>query len=732
MRENRRQIPLSQRRPGAWLRAAALSIAAALAAAGPPAGGADATDSIQRHILAVERSLQAGRVSDALPRLLQLQGAAERDADRAAILLNLSNAYFLRGDLERSLHNAEQALELADELRRDDYAASAINTLGNIAALQGRPQEALAEYDQAIELAEYAGRLALAAEASINAGRAALALGLNDRARELGARADKLVRETPQDRRRATIQLALGKLLLDGNDASQSAAALDQFDRAVVIGKRLDDPVLLAQGHRYLAILHERAHRPQQALNQVGKALYAALGIRRDDILYRLQWQAGRLLRALGQPDEALNSYRQAVATLQRLRSQLTVTPRQGPLSFAEFGGLYYELADLLLQRSAETQDRAEADRNLLAARDAVEQLKTVELADYFRDDCITESGERQVALDRQVDPRSATLYPIVLPQRLELLLSLPGRITRFSVPVAADRVNAAAKALRSALESGVADDYLPHARRLYDWLIRPLEQALATSTVDTLVFVPDGALRLVPLAVLNDGERFLVERHAIATSPALVLTDPKPLRAERPEVLLSGLSRSVQGYPALPAVSEELVTIRRLFGGTVVQDQDFVKPRIRSELERSPYTIVHIATHGEFETDVRKSYLLTFDSQLTMDELERFVKRRRYRIQPVELLTLSACRTAVGDERAALGLAGIALKAGARSAVATLWSISDEATAQLVPRFYRHLMDADGSKAKALQRAQRELLAGGKFAHPAYWGPFLLVGNWL
>ena len=163
-----------------------------------------------------------------------------------------------------------------------------------------------------------------------------------------------------------------------------------------------------------------------------------------------------------------------------------------------------------------------------------------------------------------------------------------------------------------------------------------------------------------------------------------------------------------------------------------MLENQDFRLASMQQELKETPYSIVHIASHGQFASDVRNTFLLTFDDKLTMDRLERFMALGQYRDQPVELLTLSACQTAAGDDRAALGLAGVAVKAGARSVVATLWFINDQASAQLVTEFYRQLRDPDVSKAKALQQAQVQLLSDRRYQHPGYWSPFLLIGNWL
>ena len=238
--------------------------------------------------------------------------------------------------------------------------------------------------------------------------------------------------------------------------------------------------------------------------------------------------------------------------------------------------------------------------------------------------------------------------------------------------------------------------------------------------------------MRTVPLAALHDGQGFLISRYAIATTPGLTLTDLHPIPRQKIRPLLNGLTEAVQGFPPLSYVHGELDAIHAAYGGTVLENEDFDLAAVQRELRETPYSIVHIASHGEFAGDVRNTFLLTFDGKLTLDRLERFMALSQYRDQPVELLTLSACQTAAGDDRAALGLAGVAVKAGARSALATLWFINDQASSLLVKEFYRQLQNPDLSKAKALQRAQVRLLADQRYQHPGYWSPFLLIGNWL
>jgi CHAT domain-containing protein len=160
--------------------------------------------------------------------------------------------------------------------------------------------------------------------------------------------------------------------------------------------------------------------------------------------------------------------------------------------------------------------------------------------------------------------------------------------------------------------------------------------------------------------------------------------------------------------------------------------NQSFVFSRLEQGLKDKLLTVVHIASHAKFETRAAATFLLTFDDKLTMDQLSQVVGLFKFRDEPLELLTLSACETAAGDDRAALGLAGVAIKAGARSALATLWSVNDAATSELVAEFYRQLRNPALSKAQALQRAQLAMLDDPVGRHPGYWAPFLLISNWL
>ena len=363
--------------------------------------------------------------------------------------------------------------------------------------------------------------------------------------------------------------------------------------------------------------------------------------------------------------------------------------------------------------------------------RATVEMLKGAELEDYFRDNCVAALKARTKGVD-QLGEHTAAIYPIVLPDRLEILLSLPDGMKRYSVPVSATELDREVNRFRALLEKRITNQYRRGAAKLYGWLIQPLQKDLDARNIDTLVFIPDEALRTIPISALYDGKEFLVSRYAVATIPGLTLTDPRPLPRKNIQVLVAGLTDSVQGFPPLPDVSEEITGLHELYGGQTLENNAFTVSNFEQDLGKTPYSIVHVASHGKFEKDSRNTFLLTYNGRLDMDTLEGFMASTTYREQPVELLTLSACQTAVGDDQAALGLGGVAVKAGARSALATLWYINDEASSLLVTDFYQNLKQPGVSKAQALQRAQLALLNDPRYHHPSYWAPFLLIGNWL
>lgn len=477
---------------------------------------------------------------------------------------------------------------------------------------------------------------------------------------------------------------------------------------------------------------HALAGREDDALENLRAAIRLSQQSGAAELAFRWHWETGRLHIAGGRRDAAIAAYRRAVESLKQVKRDLGTELGGAGLSFREvYGPLYYELADLLLRRAAVERDGKAKGALLEEARAAAELTKAAELEDYFQDGCVA-AQQARVKRVEAVAPDVAFIYPIIFADRLELLVSHARGIEQFIVAVPRDKLVAEVREFRNWLEQPQTARYLRYARTLHQWLFEPMEPRLRELGITTIVTVPEGALRTIPFAALFDGKDFVVRRYAFATTPGLELTDPQRLKSAGQRILLNGLTEGVQGFEPLPNVARELEAIRGVYPTRTLIDRDYSAAALEKELGDAPYSIVHIASHGQFESDPQRTFLLTFHDRVSMDRLERLIAPSRFRDQPIELLTLSACQTAAGDDRAALGLAGVAIKAGARSALASLWFINDESTSVLMAEFYRALREPGMAKAAALRRAQLKLLEEKRYAHPAHWGAFLLIGNWL
>ena len=697
------------------------------------------------HIQALSHAAYAARTLGHLNQAFLQQELALQLARRindptwlALTLSELGKTYVISHQYDTASDYLSQALTQAQTEHLGPLSIAIQNDLGIVHALQNQFPEALTAFQNSARGAEEAHLRWLTVRAHVNAARVANQLQRSEDAAAALNEAGKVLSSAPSshDKADGLINLALGYRDLaqaqpdpQGRSLIQAAALLQE---AATMAEESRDARLASYAYGHLGQLYEGERRLEEALQLTRRAVFTAQSARASESLYRWQWQSGRLLMRLGKLDDALSAYQEAAATLQPIRTEVTFAAQASlEPSQPSIRSLYFELADLLLQRAALTGEGTETEPYLRAARDAIESYKAAELRDYFRDDCVDQIQARLTKLD-SVSPATAIIYPIIFNDRTELLVSFPDGLKRRSVPVTASALTAEIRSFRRTLEKRTTREYLPHAQQLYDWLLRPLGDDLRRLNVDTLIFVPDGALRTIPMSALHDGQQFLISQYAVAMTPGLDLTDPQPINRTRAQLLSSGLTKGVQGFPPLPHVAEEMKSIQSLFKGEQLLDKNFVTSRLEKELEDGRYSILHIATHGQFATDVNQSFLLTFDDRLTMSQLERLVGLFRFRQDPLELLTLSACQTGVGDDRAALGLAGIAVKAGARSALATLWYINDEASSELISEFYRRLHDTTISKARALQLAQLKLLADGLYEHPAYWSAFLLLNNWL
>jgi CHAT domain-containing protein len=694
---------------------------------------------------AAQASESLGQVSQALQQLEMALTLVQQTGNRtriAVVMESLGRTYLAARKPDAAMHYLTQALAIAqaDEFPDTDrrLIATIHNDLGIVHVAQQHDADALAAFAASAQEAQAAGDRPLTVRPHINAARMAMKLNYPNNARDrLDLALDALKDFEPShDKAMNLVQVGLGyqqlRASMPAMNASLLLRAAGVLLEATIVAEHVGDGRMRSYADGYLGRLYETEYRYDEALQLTRQAVFSAQSANAPESLFRWQWQLGRLLATTGKLDEGIASYDHATTTLRPIRLEVASAWKNDSFSEEDsVRGLFFELADLLLRRASLTGDSQGAEPDLRRARDAIETYKATELRDYFLDDCVDTLQARMTKLDT-LAAGTAVVYPIVFANRLELLISLPHGMKRLSIPVSSATLTQEVRAFRTTVEKRTTREYLTHAQQLYTWLIRPLEPDLASFKIDTLVFIPDGPLRTVPMAALHDGEQFLIEKFAVATTPGLNLTDPKPIDRAKIRLLTSGLTQAVQGFPSLPFVEEEINTIHTLYQGGQLLNAEFSAARLEQELKDHPYGILHIATHGWFASDTTQSYLLTYNGKLTINELDRLIGLFRYRKDPLELLALSACQTGIGDDRSALGLAGVAIKAGARSALATLWFINDEASATLVSEFYRQLRNPSQSKAQALRRAQQKLLADGVYEHPAYWSPFLLLNNWL
>jgi len=643
--------------------------------------------------------------------------------NQADILVYLSEAYRASGYDAKAAELLDSADKSASGDLKTKIAALLLLYQGDTLSNQKDEQGALGAYMESAKLSENKYP-EICAKALLHAAGIHHRAGRNAETRSLLEKTIAKTRLLEQSHDKAYLLISAGEL--------SEISEYDLFQEARKIAESIGDLRAVSHALGHIARLYEKEKRYEESLSLTRQAVFAAQQADAPESLYRWLWQSGRLLTILGDRDGAISSYRLAIQNLESIRQDMASGCQRGMcLSFRDIvGPLYFEMADILLQRSASSKDSHQIQQDLKEARSVIEQLKTVELQDYFQDECVALHSKGS-SIDKLHTLHAAAIYPILLPNRTEVLVSFPDGLKQFTVSLKNDELTELIRSFRAKLEQPESR-FIRYAQRLYDLLLRPLESELDSRKIDTLIFVPDGALRTIPMAALHDGRRFLIEKYAVATTPGLTLTDPKPLERQGLHMLLNGLTESVQGFSSLPNVSYELQEVHRLYESRVLRDKDFTISGVEQAFRTMPYSIVHIASHGQFDKNPKNTFLLTYNSKLTMDKLEQLIRIGKFRKDPVELLTLSACQTASGDDRAALGLAGVAVKAGARSALATLWFIDDASTSRLITDFYRKIRDSGLSKAKALQQAQIGIIKDPNLEHPAYWAPFLLIGNWM
>lgn len=534
----------------------------------------------------------------------------------------------------------------------------------------------------------------------------------------------------------------IGKILAEASRNAQSLG--DARSQSYALGE--------------LGELYEINQQWSSATELTKEALHLAQSHQVWDIAYRWQWQLGRLsIKEKGDIQRAIALYEEAVKTLDSLRLDLKGLNSEVQFSFRDnVEPIYRELVTLLLP----PDENNPSQENLKKAIYFIDSLQVAELENFFQ--CVLRNN--YIVRNRQPNPlinsterlldrinqvigensHAALIYPIVLEKHLAVIMKLPGsdnllyHQTKIDKKLVEEKLDAIRNQTLTNPNFSEEDDK-GLLVEVYSWLIEPFRKYLPPERINTIVFVLDGFLRNMPMAALHDGEEFLVKSYAMSLVPSIQLLKFEASPPKQVKALVGGLSAKREDLGFVNTITnapQEIEIIEENLKNpkpTILREQQFTSKAFQERIKSSVFNLIHLATHGRFSSDIQKTIILTASQDpLRLNELEGLLRgREQSRPDDLWLFVLSACETAKGDDRAVLGIAGVAVKSGAQSTLATLWLADDSPTKEFMDKFYEALFKDKTSKAEALRRAQIYLLENKRYV-PSTWATFVLVGNWL
>ena len=709
------------------------------------------------HALQGYMALQRQQNTEAEQILTSVLVQAKQNANHDLIVridLYLGQLYEHRQNQQQARYYFQQAVLNPEKVLDKSLLVSSFYQLANVAIKNHQPQQAWQQLQQAIILMQ---------ALPVNPSNSQLWLNI-------GYQSLQLYSLSPQD--------------------NFLAAAFTHLNHALTLARQNQQPRIQAATLKHLASLYEQQQQVDEAIKLLQEGITIAQKEDASNLLIDLEWEIGQLYQQQNKPDLAIAAYRQAVNHIDRIRIDIPVSYQNGRSSFRDtFAPIYLALADLLLRKSS-TASVAQQQILLAEVRDSIERMKKSELEDYFQSRCDISATPINL---QKIDPHAAAFYPILLPDRLEIIVYTADGLRRFTSQVTAKDLEQQARLFAENLRN-YADfsQSKVQAQLLHRWLIAPVQAFLQQQHIETLIYIPDGVLRLVPLAALYDGKKFVIEQYAVATSAGMSLIDSSSIQHQN-RMLLAGISipgdvvsdlpdsvlrdlvvqtadqkqSSLSGEIAgsrelsvaeqqqktrelrqllrnpviiedlkhllsLPSIDTEIKQLAEQNHSDYLLNESFSLENFIHQLKQEPHDILHIASHGFFGSTAEDSFIMTHDKILTLNQLEVLLSSDYFKRFPIDLLVLSACQTAEGDDRSPLGISGVAIKTKVHSALGSLWSVSDQATAELMVVFYQSINMQHHTKAKALQEAMLTLLKQKDFANPSFWSPFILIGNWV
>ena len=683
---------------------------------------------IDTRLLISQGLISLGQFNGAIAELNRIILLATDDEILALAYKRLGDAYKGTGKLEPAVVAYQKSLE---------YKNSLVTVNSIVKALLDQRSNLLFQASRVQNQKEISGYTTQADRATIEAERyAKKAIELQDNSSLATIEALINWHKLP-DRKLTAQQLEQGRRLIRALPSSTAAlfnilswAKIDQQNQEIWLHLGRDmaydqnEPAMISYAMLALAEFYEQSLQLEKALRFTLEAQETALKTSNYNILFRVQTLLGRLNVAQNQHDLALDAYRGAITSIDKLN---TDTNLNSPVQIVKFNQeiepIYRNALELLLKDNANQQRLGEAI-------EVADKLKLAQLRRYFGDNCFALSKKVQQVQRQQIN--TPTIRSIILKDRLIILAQLPdGRILQSQTDIPKAELTKRVKQWSYNLTEGFSWSFRTDSLWLYQVLIKPFEKELEALQPEVITFVHDGILRNVPMAALNDGEKYLAQKWASVSSLGLNY-DYDDDTSDSPQLdsaLALGLVDvpTQQNLATLEFVPEELTNVKELFGGKKILGEQFTVSNFANQLTQNQYPLVHLATHGYFAGTAETSYVHAYDQKIPILMLDDIIRQNEQ--SAPQFLVLSACETALGSDLSLLGLAGLAARTGIDTTLGSLWFIKDKEQSQIIQSFYDRVENQNQSKAVALQEIQKELIEG--LAHPVIWSSLTLIGDW-
>ncbi|NMF59546.1 tetratricopeptide repeat protein [Pseudanabaena yagii GIHE-NHR1] len=713
--------------------------------------------------------LSLGKYDKAIEFYLQDLAIARELKDRLGegqSLGNLGNAYRNLGKYDKAIEYQLQRLMIARELKDRLGEGQALGNLGNAYYFLGKYDKAIDYLQQVLAITRETKDRLGEGQSLGNLGNAYRDLGKYDKAIEYQLQHLEIAREIKD---RLGERTSIGNLGLAYYFLGKYEKAIEFHLQSLAIARELEDRSGEMIGLNNLAVAYEKLNRYREAMISYQQALTIAIEIGDRNVKGYALANLGDLLSKAKRPELAILFYKQSINVREAIRKDIKKLDKSIQKSYlSTVEDTYRSLADLLLK-----QDR------IMEALQILDLLKVQELEDYFKNIkgsdrsaqgvkplapeqslsdkllavSLDNSQEINTQLANQIQqlPKSeinqvpqylnqipqgnVLLYPFILGDRLELILFAPNTLPiHRTVVIKQDELTALITELRSVLPDQYSEDFREPSQKLYKLLIKPIESELINNKTTTIRYAPDGILRYIPLAALYDGKQWLVEKYRISNLIAYSLSDFSPQPQIEPSILAGAFGGKAGerkfGQEPLPAtIAEVRMIAKTLPNSNTLEENAFSRQATERDLKQ--HSILHLATHAEFNTGSPDNSRIFFGN----GDILKLREISDLSLQNINLIVLSACQTGLAgysDGIEILGFGYQVQKAGAKQAIASLWSVNDEGTQALMEAFYSELKKGDVTPTEALHRAQVALIKSANYSHPSYWSAFFAIGNGL